>query len=68
MSKSNHQKHGFLPRKKGFRRDKDFVLIKSFMAQNLKRARWNGKSVGSLFLGEVGRIEGMRFIETGGQL
>jgi hypothetical protein len=68
MSKSNHQKHGFVPRKKEFRRGKDFVSIKSFMAQNLKWARWNGTPVGSLFPGEVGRIEAVRFFETGGHL
>lgn len=68
MSKSNHQKHGFVVLPKAFRRDKNFISIKSFIAKNLKEAKWNGKPVRSLFSSEVGRIEEVRFIETGGQL
>jgi len=65
MSKSNHQKHGFHPKKKGWKRDKNFVFINSFMAKNLKHARWNGTPL-DVFPGEVGRLESIRFIETGG--
>ena len=67
MSKSNHQKHGFYPKGKKFR-DKNFVFMKSFLARNLKHAKWNGDPIGSLFPGEVGRMEGVRFIEIGGQV
>jgi hypothetical protein len=67
MSKSNHQKHGFHPKGRKFR-DKNFVFMKSFVANSLKYARWNGDPVGSLFPGEVGKIEGVRFIEIGDQL
>jgi len=68
MSLSNHQKHGFVVLPKAFRRNKNFVFVKSFMAKNLKEAKWNGRSVGSLFPGEVGRVEQVRFIESGGQI
>lgn len=65
MSKSNHKKHGFDPIQKQFRRSKDFVSVKTYMSRILKDAKWNGKSPDSLFRGEVGRLENIRFIETG---
>jgi len=68
MSKSNHQKHGFVVRTEGSRRDKSWIPVKKFIRENKKRARWNGDPVGSLFSGEVGRVEEVRFIERGGQL
>jgi hypothetical protein len=66
MSKSNHQKYGFHPRRKGDRRDKDFVRAKTFIAKTLKYAKWNGTPIDSLFPCEVGRVESIRFVETGG--
>lgn len=67
MSLSNYQKHGFIVLPKAFRRDKSWVEVKKFIREEKKRAIWNGKSVGSLFTGEVGRVEGIRLVETGGQ-
>lgn len=64
MSKSNHQKHGFLVVPKIYRRDKNFVRIKSFVAKNLKYAKWNGSPVGLLFPGEIGKVESVRFVEV----
>jgi hypothetical protein len=66
MSKSNHQKHGFVILSKAFRRDKVWVITKKFFRKDKKRAIWNGEPVGSLFDGEVGRVESIRFIEAGG--
>ena len=65
MSKSNHQKHGFVVSTRAMRRD-GWILAKKLFRDNKKRATWNGKPVGSLFSGEVGRAEGARFIEIGG--
>ena len=64
MSKSNHQKHGFVVRTEGSRRDKFWITAKKLFREYKKRAIWNGRPV---VLGELGHIEQVRFIEIGGQ-
>ena len=68
MRKSNHQKHGFRCTSKAFRRDKSWTTWKGYTRKAKRRATFNGNPVGSLFAtGEVGIVESIRFIETGGQ-
>lgn len=67
MSKSNHQKHGFIA-VTGAQRREGWIQAKKLFREYKKRAIYNGRSIGSLFPGEVGRIEEVRFIETGGQV
>lgn len=64
MSKSNHQKYGFHPSPKWARGIKGFFFIPKL----LRYERWNGRSLPLFSNSEVGGIEGMRFIESGGQI
>jgi len=66
MSKSNHQKHGFVVRTEGSRRDKSWITAKKLFREYKKRAIWNGRPYKGIFRGEVGRVKSIRLIEAGG--
>ncbi len=61
MRLSNHQKHGFHPVSKEFRRDKNWVKATTYWGKVVRHARWNGDPFP--LTGEVGRIEQIRWVE-----
>ncbi len=62
MSKSNHQKYGYVPFR---RRDKEsgFIPIKTWIRKERKSILLNGRSDSSLFSGSIGTFENVRIVE-----